>query len=383
LELIFKQNKNMPQNYLHQTKQRFAWVLILLLFFMLAGVISNSEKARAADNSIDVGQLLKTDLDDFDFNSKIADIREDAENYFVSYTYETWLIQDGAWQSGLKQDTLTVSKAGLNGQDLGLYLAKEIGEVIDGELKYLKEVQTIEKENAKQKEIASTEYRGLKGLILNIRDKIFPGYQPVIAEKASQPEENSGSAETENSVPIAISLQDSVNSLALNGELITAQIEANSAEISLIKSVLLGLDLSSIASNANILGKLNTEETANGQLLIKVNEEANHTIGKYIICPPLIEVDSEGKCAIAQVDVAPVDGLDDITLNPLRDGKSEVVKTKVIKANSKVFITPKSAIGQPLAVTNIIEGESFTVEVENPVTENLEFDWWIMEEIAE
>ena len=56
------------------------------------------------------------------------------------------------------------------------------------------------------------------------------------------------------------------------------------------------------------------------------------------------------------------------------------MKTKIIKDNSKIFITPKSAIDQPLSVTTIIEGKSFTVEVKTPLTESLEFDWFVVGE---
>jgi hypothetical protein len=127
-------------------------------------------------------------------------------------------------------------------------------------------------------------------------------------------------------------------------------------------------------------GTLEAEGVVAGAFTVKVKPDGDaKTIGKYIICPPLIEVDSEGKCAIAQVD-ADADGVDDVTGNPLRDGKSEVVKTKVIKDNSKVFITPKSAMEQPLAVTTIIEGESFTVEVKEPLSESIEFDWFVVGE---
>jgi hypothetical protein len=128
-------------------------------------------------------------------------------------------------------------------------------------------------------------------------------------------------------------------------------------------------------------GTLEAEGVVAGAFTVKVKPNGDSkTIGKYILCPPLTEVDSLGACSIAQVDTTPVDGKDDTTSNPLRDGKSVIVKTKVIKANSKVFITPKSAIDQPLAVTTIIPGESFTVEVKNPVLESMEFDWFVVGE---
>jgi hypothetical protein len=127
-------------------------------------------------------------------------------------------------------------------------------------------------------------------------------------------------------------------------------------------------------------GTLEAEGVVAGAFTVKVKPGGDsRTIGKYIICPPLIEVDAQGKCTIAQVD-ADKDGLDDATLHPLRDGKSEVIKTKVIKDNSKVFVTPKSAVDQPLAVTTIIPGDSFTVEVKNPLTQSIEFDWFVVGE---
>jgi hypothetical protein len=45
-----------------------------------------------------------------------------------------------------------------------------------------------------------------------------------------------------------------------------------------------------------------------------------------------------------------------------------------------VFVTPKKAIDQPLAVTEIREGEGFVVEVKNPVDSEVLFDWLVVEE---
>ncbi|GAG73462.1 unnamed protein product [marine sediment metagenome] len=114
--------------------------------------------------------------------SKLAE-SEDEKNYYVDYAFNTFGIENNVWQSQVRQPQMTISKAALGGQDLGLYVAEEIGEVADYELNYLKEVQTAEREKGMTKLVASVDYTGLIGLILDVKDKILPGYEPVITEE--------------------------------------------------------------------------------------------------------------------------------------------------------------------------------------------------------
>lgn len=145
-------------------------------------------------------------------------------------------------------------------------------------------------------------------------------------------------------------------------ELNVAKIEETANETSLIKRIL-GLDRAANAGDVDILGKLSAEKTESGQMLIKVSEEAKRTIGESAITEVKIDAND--------------DKIDDETGS---DGKKVFVESLMANSKSKVFVTSKKATSQSLAVTSIIEKQGFWVEVENPVKEDLEFDWWMVEE---
>ena len=116
---------------------------------------------------------------------------------------------------------------------------------------------------------------------------------------------------------------------------------------------MLGIDRVANPGDVDLLGQLSAVGIETGKLVINVIDKDAPTIGDAAI-------------------VVVADGTDS-------DGMSIVVKTKAADKNSKVFVTPKDVTDQPLAVTDIKDGESFTVKVKNPVTDDLHFDWWIVE----
>ncbi|MBT9171319.1 MAG: hypothetical protein DDT18_01693 [Actinobacteria bacterium] len=171
--------------------------------------ISSQDIVRSVDNSY----ILAADLDNFNFALQITGITEDADNYYLTYTYKTIAIQDYLWQEVEKENTLTVSKSVLGDRDLGLYVAEELAEVIDYELSYLKEVQQIEKEKGLTQKIVATQYAGLIGRFLSPEEKVFEGYQPVVQpeEVVSQPQEGvalqAGTGSEENLAPQPVTQQ--------------------------------------------------------------------------------------------------------------------------------------------------------------------------------
>ena len=132
--------------------------------------------------SVDNGLIVSADLDNFNFNLVIQSITEDEKNYYVAYSYQTLAIEDGMWQTVTIEKTLTVSKEALGGKDLGLYAIKELAEVINYELFYLKKVQKIEQEKGASQKVVATEYSGLIGKLLNPKEEVIEGYNPVIPE---------------------------------------------------------------------------------------------------------------------------------------------------------------------------------------------------------
>ena len=138
------------------------------------------EKTEGVDNS----QLLAADLDNFNLQAIITNVTQDDKNYYIDYEFEVLAIKDNIWQPVLKIKRLTVSKAFLEDRDLGLYVQEEIGEVVDYQLSYLKETQDIQKRKGKTEIIKTTEYTGLIGLVLDVKNKVFSGYKPVKKPKA-------------------------------------------------------------------------------------------------------------------------------------------------------------------------------------------------------
>lgn len=168
-----------------------------------------------------------------------------------------------------------------------------------------------------------------------------------------------------------------------NQELNVAQIGANTDDIAFIKT-LLGTDRAENVGDINILGKITAEElvvngVSTGKITINIIDEDAPTIGEGEIVAITKDVKDEDGNETPDENgdgVPDGDGIDDETGT---DGKSVDVSTKAVTENSKVFVTPKSTTSDPLAVTKVKDGESFRVEVANPVLENLKFDWWIVD----
>src|SRR3989344_2837298 len=145
-------------------------------------VYSSEETAVSVDNSL----IVSADLDNFSFNLRINSIIEDEKNYYATYSYQTLTIENSVWQSKEIEKTLTVNKEALEGKDFGLYLAKELGENINYELSYLKRVQKLEREKGESQKIVATEYSGLIGKLLDPKEEVIEGYNPVIPEPAPE-----------------------------------------------------------------------------------------------------------------------------------------------------------------------------------------------------
>ena len=178
----------MLKKIIHFIKYHNAFTIGLILVFVASGVIFASDTVREATigkavvekAGIDNTALLAADLDNFDFWVTITGVTEDEKNYYVGYTYKTLGIRDNVWQPVSRQETLEVSKSALAGRDLGLYVTEELGEVVDSELAYLKEVQQKQQEIGVMLVQETTKYTGLIGLVLNAKTRELPGYEPVV-----------------------------------------------------------------------------------------------------------------------------------------------------------------------------------------------------------
>ncbi|MFA6082681.1 MAG: tail fiber domain-containing protein [Patescibacteria group bacterium] len=122
------------------------------------------------------------------------------------------------------------------------------------------------------------------------------------------------------------------------------------------------LDINTDKTDFNF-GHFTAENLETGLLTIKVVDSDAATIGTAVICPVGKKADASNQC------VADATG----------DGKSVVVPTTAVSSGTKVFVTPKNVTDKVLAVTALIAGESFQVEIQQVTDSDLEFDWWIVE----
>ena len=143
---------------------------------MRAGVISSKDTVRSIDNSY----IIAADLTHYNCNLRITGITEDTDNYYVAYSYQTIGLVDYVWRDVPNIKSLTVSKAALGKEDLGVFVSDQLGQLIDSQLAYLKNVKQIEIQKGMTQKVVSTQYAGLIGSMLSATDKTFDGYVPVM-----------------------------------------------------------------------------------------------------------------------------------------------------------------------------------------------------------
>lgn len=148
-------------------------------------VYSSSQIARSVDN----GYIRQVDLGSLRFGLKINRVTEDSNAYIVDYSYNTIVVNDYMWQPVFLEKTLNVSKQALGERDLGMYVAEQLGQIIDRDYSYLSRAQTIEREKGPSQKIITTQYAGLVGRMLDPKDKVFAGYDPVVKPPQAEQEE--------------------------------------------------------------------------------------------------------------------------------------------------------------------------------------------------
>jgi len=180
----------MSEKILNFIKYNNAFTIIFVVCFLSFGITFAASPA-VRDNvysseetlvSVDNGLILSTNLDSFNFNLRINSVTEDEKNYYAVYAYQTLSIEDGFWQTKQVEKTLTISREALDGKDLGLYVAKELGENMNYELSYLKKVQKVEREKGESQKVIAVDYSGLIGKMLDPKELVIEGYEPVIPE---------------------------------------------------------------------------------------------------------------------------------------------------------------------------------------------------------
>lgn len=129
--------------------------------------------------------LRATDIGSFDMAFRVDAVREKADGYQVAYSYRTLEVVDRAWRTVSKAKIMDVPKALLGKRDLGLYAAEQIGQVMDREIAYLSEVKTQLVGSVTAGDDAGR-YSRLAGKTLDLSDREFDGYRPVVKEKEEE-----------------------------------------------------------------------------------------------------------------------------------------------------------------------------------------------------
>lgn len=189
-----------------------------ILFLGAAGAAAATPEVRSAVidvkevvQSIDNSRIVNLDVEQYPFEIQVTDVREDDENYYVTYTLQTIDLVDSVWQDILRERELVVSKEALKGKDLGLYATSEIAEVRESEKRRIGETQVYEKKIGASQKVVATVYSGLIGKFLDPSEDTFPNYEPVIPDtvaSASSSEDGVvlGASSGPDNVPPAISI---------------------------------------------------------------------------------------------------------------------------------------------------------------------------------
>lgn len=173
----------------HFAKYHNGFVIgLMLAFFGGAAIFAASPATREAvlgkeiisQTGVDNSAILAADLDNFDFEIKINDVAEDENSYYVDYSFRTLEIQDNIWQEAQRRSSMTIDKLSLAGKDLGLYVQEQLVQVAQNEQNYLKQVQAAETKKGPTQIARAAEYTGLIGLVLDAKNAILPGYDPVV-----------------------------------------------------------------------------------------------------------------------------------------------------------------------------------------------------------
>ncbi|MDO8493161.1 MAG: hypothetical protein Q7S19_01280 [bacterium] len=176
------------KKFLHFIKYNNAFTIIIMAVFgSVSLTFAASPDARHAIlgesqtvSSVDNSYLLSLDLSKYDMGLKIDGITQDEKNYYVDFSYKELNLIDFVWKDVSTKTNFKIAKSDVDGRDLGLFLANQLGQIINEKLAYYKEIQGKETRAGISYKIIATEYSGLIGRFLDPKEEEFPGYSPVV-----------------------------------------------------------------------------------------------------------------------------------------------------------------------------------------------------------
>jgi len=164
--------------------------------------VEKTEKVISIDNTY----IAHADLFNYSPTIQVVSVEEDEERFYITYELTTIALQDHVWRDVVETRTLEVAKSSLTGfRDLGVYVTKQLNEIISSEIKRLRETQVYEKRQITQKQVA-TEYGGLVGGFLSDEVTTVAGYVPLVVAPKEEVEEDTFAYPPENppAQPIAV-----------------------------------------------------------------------------------------------------------------------------------------------------------------------------------
>ncbi len=226
-------------------------------------VYQSKEQVTRVDNTY----IASVDINSHDFKLQVRDVKEDVDNFYITYTYNDISIIDYVWQKTNAGGSITISKKELEGGDLGLFVAKQLTQVVNMKREYLTAVQRIERTAGVTAKVVTTTYSGMIGKFLDPEEKTFDGYvtviEPKIIPEKIEPEavsvpEDSGTVEIDTRTP-AISLPST--SVTPAPALTSAQIEQLVAEQ--VRAILAGLNAENDTDTTDETNETNNANTTN------------------------------------------------------------------------------------------------------------------------
>ncbi|OGY15514.1 MAG: hypothetical protein A3H88_01630 [Candidatus Blackburnbacteria bacterium RIFCSPLOWO2_02_FULL_44_9] len=174
---------------------------------------------------------------------------------------------------------------------------------------------------------------------------------------------------------LTITSSDETTFLSLSGNTITAF----GGTLQLIASTQIEL------MNGTLIVDATGNVKINGNLYVSGNIEAQNASTDSLETKGSATLN---KIVIASGESGETDNIDTSTQSNATAGKAILPagETIVTIANTNVtdstlvYVTPNSPTGnQVLYIKNKLAGESFTVAVDNPLTQDVEFSWWVIE----
>ncbi len=400
------QNKEIKMSFIEKIiyfiKYHNAFIIGLVgIFVVMSSVLAASPQVREAmigkaiigRQGIDNSAILIADLDNFDFEMKIKDVFEDEESYHLKYSYKTMGIEQNIWKEIEKEGMLNVVKVAIEGEDLGLYVAEELGEIVDSQLAYLKEVQEKESQKGKTLVQETTKYTALIGLVLDSKTKVLPGYEPVVKPVECQ----TSGLEIDNNQPYDDDflygdnyyedLTRQVMEISDNNEIDIKVYADFSGEARILASEKqVKIYNQNLKLNSKIFLDLDNEYhwfIREKHAIPGDNPENNYFV--VALSDPAIQDISFGY-GIVRATVDP--GQDMIGSGVISEAGIEAkIYNPNLKKSSKIFVSFTSNIGSRswyIGDKSVIPGDDpanhyFTVRLSSPATHDISFDYWIVQ----